>query len=194
MPRSHHRPDLFARAEAGMNTTLVRRLQKLEERFGPSGDDPTSERRRRLAEGLCPDCGLDHPTLPSRGGPWRCSVCGRPFVLQPGPACTQTCPVEGGRGCNARQLGRRRQEQHPEAQRRLDERHARQATEDLTASMAPAHRAILEGWLQARLAEDEPVARPGERVFELLARLEPPALVRAWWALISHHVETNASV
>jgi hypothetical protein len=102
--------------------------------------------------------------------------------------------MEGGRGCNALQLGRRRQEQYPEVQRRLDERYARHAVEDLSESLAPVHLAVLQAWFETHVVDGEPVARPGETVYALLDRLKPPALVRAWWALISHHVETNASV
>jgi hypothetical protein len=101
--------------------------------------------------------------------------------------------MEGGRGCNAFQLGRRRQEQYPEVQRRLDERYARNAVEDLTASLVPEHLAILRRWFDTHVVAGEPIARPTESVVALLARLKPPALVRAWWAQISHHVETNAT-
>jgi hypothetical protein len=102
--------------------------------------------------------------------------------------------MERGRGCNALQLPFKREGYSPQQLQWFDERHAQHAVEDLTASMAPDHLAMLREWFAAHVAAGLPVARPGESVVALLGRLKPPALVRAWWALISHHVETNASI
>jgi hypothetical protein len=172
-----------------MSTALARRLRKLE----LTTTDASTEaiRRQRIAEGKCPDCGYEHRKLPSHGGPWRCCVCGNRFVLQPGPACVQTCPVVGRHGCNARQIPTA---DPPGHEAWFAERRSRRATDDLCESMAPEHWSVAETWMQQHCPDRQDVVRPGESWYAMLARHQPPALVRAAWFLIAYHAETGYSV
>jgi len=163
-------------------STIARRLKRLEQVI----IDPTGERQRRVAEGTCPDCGYEHGYLPTHGGNWRCVVCGRRFVLEPGPTCNQPCA-----SCHALQRPR---PPAPGHEAWFAERRSRRAIDDLCESMAPEHVALVRRWLGEHCTRGEDLRLSEGGWYALLNGLKPPALVRAFWVLISHHVETRLSV
>jgi hypothetical protein len=167
-------------------SALLRRVSKLEATIS----DPTGERQQRIAAGLCPDCGIVHGYMPTNGGAWRCVVCGNRFELRPEPACQQQCPMEGRRGCNARQLV---MPDHPLNVEWLTERRMRHAVDDLRDSMLPEHVELVHHWTNHHVGDGR-LVDPGESWYARLERWQPPALVRAVWLLIAHHVETRLSV
>jgi hypothetical protein len=170
-----------------VSTGLARRLKKLEAVTNRAHD----ERARRIAEGNCPDCGFEHGYLPTNGGAWHCVICGNRFTLQPGPACMQRCPVEAGGGCNSMQ---RPLPADPGHEQWFADRRTRDAIADIRESMSPEHRALVVAWTRVHCPNGEPVSLPGEGWHTLLERRKPPALVRAVWVLINHHVATHLSV
>jgi hypothetical protein len=56
------------------------------------------------------------------------------------------------------------------------------------ATMAPEHIDLIQSWMHEHCGGHVLVRLPGESWYDILERLKPPALVRASWLLMAHHV------
>jgi hypothetical protein len=60
--------------------------------------------------------------------------------------------------------------------------------------MAPEHVRYVQDWMREHVGDGVQTARPGDTWHTVLARLRPPALVRAAWLLLENHLQRGTSL
>src|SRR3954463_3049458 len=65
---------------------------------------------------------------------------------------------------------------------------------ELGRTMSPEHIRFVQTWMREHIGDRRPIALPGESVAATLARLRPPALVRAAWLMVEDHVRNSTPV
>jgi hypothetical protein len=82
----------------------------------------------------------------------------------------------------------RRLEKIEAAYRADEERRHAAGVRAMGATMAPEHIKLIQTWMHEHCGGHVLVRLPGESWYDILQRLQPPALVRASWLLMAHHM------